>query len=76
MKVTVKKLAPSVKNHVNRGGSFKEYRHKFTNYDFVIKGLSDVDYKALVVVFGGEMLAASSDAKWVADVKEWMSSKL
>ena len=81
MRVTIKKGAPSLRNHMNRGGKFGDWRHQWTNYDDITKvlrgrfGFDSVEYTALVVVFGGECLSGLSNVAHKAAVAEWMISK-
>ena len=81
MRVTIKKGAPSLRNHMNRGGKFGDWRHQWTNYDDITKvlrgrfGFDSVEYRALVAEFGAECLAALSNEAHKAAVVEWAGSK-
>jgi len=81
MKIKTKQGAPSLKNYMNRGGTFKLWRHDYTNYDAVAKelrkrfGFDSEQYMALVVEFGGECISGLSNVAHKAAVAEWMISK-
>ena len=71
----VKKGSPSLKNHLNRGGSFKEWRHNHTNYDFAWKSIGEANYAALVADFI-EVVGTLNNKAHKAIVLEWVATKL
>ena len=81
MAVTIKKGAPSLRNFMNRGGKFGDWRHQFTNYDAVCKTMrmryefGGVEYLQMVSEFVSQCLEGLSNEAHRAIVVAWSETK-
>ena len=76
MKVRVLKGKGSLRNSLNKGMSFNEWRHLNTNYDQVSSCLSNSEFKELVRKWGPELVHSITNIHHQVAVIEWIKSHL
>ena len=81
MKIITKKNSPSVKNAMNKGMSFKEFRHVHTNYENAYKaltvkfGFNSAEYSKMVKEFAEEVTAVLVNESHKAEVAAWVAGR-
>ena len=76
MKIKVNPGSPSLRTFLNKGGTFKAWRHEHTNYDRVRRRLhNDEEYEQMVYQWGLELIDTLTLRQHQREVAEYIIAR-
>lgn len=71
MTVHVLKNSPSLKNTMNRGMGFTEWRHEHTNYDNICSSLSNEEFQIQMKTWTYSLIRSLKNREHQHEVASW-----